>query len=743
MVSSRCVVGLMAVGALVAASPLAAFQVAEIQVSPPSVTLTVGQQQSVFATAYDASGNVVPTAQFTWRSSNPAVARVEPDNSSPGVAVIVGVGAGNVQIEAHSGNRSGVVTVSVQGGAPGTAAPQIGSGAAAVLRIEPQNILLLPSEQRQLSPLFLREDGSPAAPQSITWTSLNPAIANVSASGVVVALSEGQAAVQATTSSGLQAVAPVAVSSAQFGFSTPILSLSPGEETSVDVIVPSQNNRVLLGAALSWQTTNSSVVTVSPVGVMRAAGAGTAQVIASGFLQQHSIEVRVHRPVASMDLAPGPSAGPVVVPFNGTRTFEATALAADGTPVPEAPMVWTVADTTIARFDPATLTLHGLALGNTTLHLKGPGPDVLEADWEVRVVAGGMVVAPAREGLGVRDTVAFTAQFTDSAGTPISPASGQTWSSSNPDAVQITASGIATAVGRGHAAIVASTPWGAADTADLYVQGELLFVSTRAGSPDLWAVDRNAPGQATQVTRDPGVEVGGTFSPDGSRIAFVTTRDGNGEIYVANADGSNAQRLTNTPGNEDGPVFSRDGSRIYFSYAEPGSRMQVWVMNADGTGRRALTQDSSATNFQPAVGPDGAIAFTSTRDGNYEIYVMDADGSNQRNLTQTPGKETLPQWFPDGQLGYLVEQRSGSTLESRVVRRQVASGQVAPISPPGLMVTDFAVSHDGRMLALQVERFGQGGTITRHLYLLPVSGGGPVELPSASPDEQQSSPAWR
>jgi Tol biopolymer transport system component len=309
---------------------------------------------------------------------------------------------------------------------------------------------------------------------------------------------------------------------------------------------------------------------------------------------------------------------------------------------------------------------------------------------------------------------------------------------------QVSAGGTVTALARGHAAVIASTPWGAADTADVYVQGELLFTSTRGGSVDLWAIDRRTPAQATQVTRDPGAEVSTAFSPDGSRIAFVSTRDGNPELYVANADGSDARRISETPGAEDSPSWSRDGRMIYFAAAAPRERMQIEVVNADGTGRRRLTQDTAATNYQPVVSPDGqTVAFTSTRDGNYEIYLMDPDGSNQRNVTETPGKETLPQWWPDGELGYLVEQRSGNAMQSLVMRRDLTSGQAAAISPSGLMVTDYAIASDGQMLALVVERFADGGGIQRRLFLLPMTGGGPVEVAVAQADEQQSSPGWR
>ena len=91
------------------------------------------------------------------------------------------------------------------------------------------------------------------------------------------------------------------------------------------------------------------------------------------------------------------------------------------------------------------------------------------------------------------------------------------------------------------------------------------------------------------------------WSPDGSRIAFMSDRDGNFEIYVMNADGSGPTRLTKNPESDAYPVWSADGSRI---------------------------------------------AFQSERDGNYEVYVMNADGSRQTNLTDNPAGDGNPTWSP-------------------------------------------------------------------------------------------------
>ena len=134
-----------------------------------------------------------------------------------------------------------------------------------------------------------------------------------------------------------------------------------------------------------------------------------------------------------------------------------------------------------------------------------------------------------------------------------------------------------------------------------------------------------------------------SWSPDGTRLTFISDRDGNYEIYVMNADGSDQDRITNNTAADMDPEWSPDGGRIAFVSDRDGNE-EIYLMNSDGSDQMRLT-NNGATDYDPAWSPDGEkIAFTSNRDGNDEIYTMDSDGSHQTRLTHHPASDVHPIW---------------------------------------------------------------------------------------------------
>jgi uncharacterized protein YjdB len=736
-----------------------AQNVAEVQVAPPTLTIKVGERSGLLATAFDRVGNVIPTVRIIWSSNNLAVAKV--DNNG----TVTGVGNGVAIVEARYGPRKGQAAVQVSGGAgapPPTAPPPTtpvqppvspgapdplggqpaGSGPAAALRLEPGAIYLLPSENTRVSPRALREDGSPAAPVAVTWNSLRPDVASVDQNGNVVALAAGQGTIQATALGGLTATAPVVVQPAEFTVreASPVL-LSPGEIDTLHVVVPTQNNRSVNPLVLQWSSSDQSVARVSLAGVLTAAGPCKATLTVSGLLQSKSIEVAVHRVAAKMSVRPRFSVE-VQLPLTANVKFEAQALADDDTPIPEAPLRWFVADPSIAGFDAQTGILTGRAVGKTQLTVRGPGTG-LAVTWNINVIAGSVKFAQPRIGVGLNQRHTLRPSYADDQGTVIGPATNLTWSTDNPQVATVGEDGTVTGVGYGHARITASAPGGKTAAADVYVVGEIVMSSSRSGKFQLYAAERANLAQLAKITTDTTNATEPSFSADGSRIAYVSTSPGNAEIYVMNADGTSPTRLTIEPSGDGRPVFTPDGQTILFHSARTAAKQQIWSVNVDGSGLTQITRDS--VNFAPTVSPDGqTVAYVSLRDKNYDIWLMARDGSNQRRFTPTPQmKESEPRFLRDGTLAYLVERREGNRTVQQVVRADLVTGSVTPLTGTDLALTSFAVSLSGDLVALVVNAQPENRRNPIYkVYIQPVGSGTPVPMPTVG-TEQMVTPTFR
>src|SRR5438876_51525 len=740
-----------------------AQSVAEVQVAPPSVTVRVGERSSLLATAFDRIGNVIPTVRIIWSSNNLNVAKV--DNNG----TVTGVGSGVAIIEARVGARRGQAAVQVTGGgvvppaAPPAAPPPPppaappgpdllagqppGSGPAAALRLEPGVIYLLPSENTRVSPRALRADGSAAAPVVVTWTSLRSDVASVDQSGNIVALSPGQGTIQATAAGGLTATAPVVVQQAEFTVreGSPLM-LSPGEVDTLHVIVAAQSNRTVNPLVLQWASSDQSVARISLAGVVTAAGPGKAILTVSGLLQSKSIEVSVHPVVEKLSVRP-PRSPEVQVPLTGATKFEAQALTGENVAVPEAPLRWSVADPAIASFDVQTGLLTGRAVGKTQLTVRGPGTG-LSVSWSVSVIAGSVRFAQPRVGIGLNQRHTLRANYADDQGNVLGPAANLTWTSDSPQIASVGEDGTVAGAAYGHAKVTATAPGGKTATADVYVVGEIIVASSRSapntpGKFQLYAIERSNLAQLTKLTPDTSSASDPAFSPDGSRIAVVSRRDGNAEIYGMTADGTGSTRITNDPQPDGRPAFTPDGQSLVFHSARTAGKQQIWAVNLDATGLTQLTRDS--VNASPTVSPDGqTIAYVSTRNKDGDIWLMNRDGTNQRQFTRSPQqREAEPRFLRDGTLVYLVERREGNRTVQQVIRADLATGATTAITGTDLAIASFAVSPSGDLLALVVNAEPQNRrNPTYRVYVQPVSSATPVPLPTVGL-EQMITPAFR
>ncbi len=193
---------------------------------------------------------------------------------------------------------------------------------------------------------------------------------------------------------------------------------------------------------------------------------------------------------------------------------------------------------------------------------------------------------------------------------------------------------------------------------------KIAFTSNRDGLGDIYVMNSDGS-TVNRLTFTSALESSSVWSADDSKIVFDSERDGNREIYIMNSDGSDQTRLTFNPTSDVGPVsFSPDGKRIAFSRnaANEGNaayNYDIYTMNIDGGDVRQVTTDPEF-DAEPMWSPDGSrILFLSARDRNMEIYAINMDGSGEVNLSQRPeGNDGLVSFTADGRFVICVHNSS-------------------------------------------------------------------------------------
>jgi Tol biopolymer transport system component/polyisoprenoid-binding protein YceI len=176
----------------------------------------------------------------------------------------------------------------------------------------------------------------------------------------------------------------------------------------------------------------------------------------------------------------------------------------------------------------------------------------------------------------------------------------------------------------------------------------IAFISQRDGNDEIYVMNADGSGQ-TRLSNDPAFDSAPTWSPDGKKIAFVSSQsmfEGKSDIYVVNADGSELTNLTkDAPGGGQSPTWSPDSSKIAFAAGGDGPSV-LTVMNPDGSGKTRLTKNS-VEDRSPVWSPDGTkIAYVAGEE-NPHVYVINADGSGETQLTKNPLPIQGLVWSPD------------------------------------------------------------------------------------------------
>ena len=228
-----------------------------------------------------------------------------------------------------------------------------------------------------------------------------------------------------------------------------------------------------------------------------------------------------------------------------------------------------------------------------------------------------------------------------------------------------------------------------------------------------------------------------------TKIAFLSTRDGNAEIYATDSDWTAPVRLTRHPAIDSHPAWSPDGSKIAFtSNRRNGSTNEIYIMDADGKRPVRLTTNRRqvpAFDESPSWSPDGrSIAFASNREGSSEIYAMDTNGKNIVQLTRTLAREATPSWSPDGSKIAYVSRNINADSDIYVMNADGTNPVRLTAERRWASEWRPSWSADGRKIAF-ASREPDGSA---DIYSINSDGSGLTNL-TQTPHVNDLSPAWR
>jgi uncharacterized protein YjdB len=498
-----------------------------ISITPKYDTIAPGESATLVARNQVGT----PTSLVTWRSSDPTIVTV----SSTGQ--ISGVRTGRAVVEARTLGKNAadwaMVYVMETAGGP---AP-VPSGDVAAISIMPTSAAMTTGQMLQFEARAYDSADQRLSGVTFTWTSSNPTVATVSATGLVTARSAGGAMVTASAG-GKSISAPVTVTGGTQP-ETPVLSsvtLSPGQASGppgstvqLNAQALDQNGNVMSGVTFTWSSSNTSVATVSSSGFVTGVNPGTATVTASAGGHSASSAINVTEPtvtpvITTLSVSPGQASGPP----GSTVQLGAEARDQNGNVMSGVTFTWTSSNPSVATVNAAGF-VTAVAAGSATVTAAAggqSGSSAITVTQPSTPTVASVAVSPSQASGPPGSTVQLGAQAHDQNGNVMTGVTF-TWTSSNPSVATVSASGFVTAVSAGNATVTASAD-GRSGSSAITVTQPTPVVTTVAVSPAVTSVVRGNTVQLSAQARDQNGNVM-------SGVTFTWTSTNNSVATVSSA----------------------------------------------------------------------------------------------------------------------------------------------------------------------------------------------------------------
>ncbi len=415
---------------------------ATITVTPPSVSITVGQTSQLSATVKDASGATIAGASVAWTIDKPSVASLS--SSGLGADTVTGISVGTATITATSGAAHTTVAVTVSP-----------SPASAVI-ISPGSATLLVTQQLQLSATVTDSHGNPISGQAVTWTSNNPNVATVSGTGNVNAVAPGSATITATSGAahGNASITVKLVPVSSVNVTPNTVPLFVGQTAQLGVVLLDSAGDTLsaVGRAVSWKSSKGGVASVSASGLVTAQGLGAAVITATVEGQQGFASVTVTTvPVSSVVVTPTPD----TLQLGKTVQLTAQTFDSAGNPLTGRTIIWDTDNSSVATVT-STGQVMSQGIGTANIRATSEGQVGSATVVVIAVPVASVTVSPASKTMNVGDTATFSATTKDAQGHVLT-GRAIAWSSDNTGVATVDSTGLVTAVAAGSANITATS----------------------------------------------------------------------------------------------------------------------------------------------------------------------------------------------------------------------------------------------------------------------------------------------